>query len=207
MGSDRADADAAAGTPHRARARSSSTCSFACFELEAPRACRARADRVRKERAGPGAGRAARRRDPELRFHGRLSRLRHRHRQSAGRRAAGHSAPSDRHRRPDRGVHRGAVRARRRSRHSRRSWPRARADSGRRDRLLLPGADARPVSGPRRRRGAARQARSDRRPEGARSVSIVCCDASIPTPRTASCRATGSAWCARSRSTSRPAGR
>ena len=117
--------------------------------------------------------------------------------------AAGHPAPPDRHRRPDRGVHRRAVCARRRARRFATSTRRGQAaDSGRRHRLLLPGADARPVSRARRRRGAARPAGPDCGRGGARSACTGCCSASIPTPPRASCRATGSGWCARSRSTS-----
>ena len=56
------------------------------WTVRAARARGARADRLRQERARPGAGRALRRRDHQLRFDRRLSRLRHRHRQGRRRR-------------------------------------------------------------------------------------------------------------------------
>ena len=166
-----------------------------------------RSDRLGQERARPRAGGAVRRRGHQLRFDGRLSRVRHRHRQAADRGPARHSASPDRHRRPDRGLHGRAVRARRRAGDSRHSRARAPADSDRRDRLLLPGADARPVSGPGRRRGAARPAESGRATGAASSACIACCSGSIRSRRRASCRAIASGSSGRSRSTSRPAAR
>ena len=73
-------------------------------------------DGDREERARDRAGRAVRRRDRQLRFDRRLSRVRHRHRQGAGRRAARHPASHGRRRRSDRGVLGGAVCARGRRR-------------------------------------------------------------------------------------------
>ena len=76
-----------------------------------------------KSALGLALAERVRRRDHQLRLDGRLSRLRHRHRQTVDRRAARHPASPDRHRRSDRGLHRGAVRARRRARRFATSTP------------------------------------------------------------------------------------
>ena len=65
-----------------------------------------------KSALGIALAQRLRRRDRQLRLDGGLSRLRHRHRQGPGRRAARHSASPDRRRRSDRGVLGGPVRAR-----------------------------------------------------------------------------------------------
>ena len=65
-------------------------------------------------------------------------------------RARRHPAPPDRHRRPDRGLHRGAFAARRGARDPRHPRARAAADPGRRHRPLLPRADPRALSRARR---------------------------------------------------------
>ena len=124
-----------------------------------------------KSALGARAGRARRRRDHQLRFDRRLSRLRHRHRQGAARRAARHPASPDRHRRADRGVHGGAVRARRGRGDPRHSRARAAADPRRRHRLLLPRADARPVS--RARAATRRCARGSRRSPSAAASTFL----------------------------------
>ena len=103
-----------------------------------------------------------------------LSRLRHRHRQDFRGGPPRHSPPPDRHRRADRRVHGGAVRARCGADRARHPHPWAAADSGRRHRLLLPGADARPVSRAGQGRRAAPAARVDRRAPRRRRTCIGC---------------------------------
>ncbi len=99
-----------------------------------------------------------------MRFDRRLSRIRHRHRQSTAGRTARHPAPSHRHRRADRGVYGRAICPRccfgdpRHPRAGRIAFPR------RRHRLLLSRADTRPVPGTRTGQPAARAARGDCHP-------------------------------------------
>ena len=90
-----------------------------------------------KSALGAHDGRALRRRNHQLRFDRRLSRLRHRHRQGAALGAARHPAPSDRHRRPDGRIQRRGLRARCHSRRSATSTRAAAADPRRRHRASI----------------------------------------------------------------------
>src|SRR5256712_348219 len=120
---------------------------------QTPRPRDPRAHRDRQECAGARRRRAAPRGDHQLRFDGRVPRLRYRHREDANGRAAGHSPSSHRHRRASRGVHGGRLCTRRGGGHSRHSWSRPPTDDRGRDRVLLSRAHAWPVSrtGSRRR--------------------------------------------------------
>ena len=83
---------------------------LAGYDRRRPRTGRGRNSRPhgqREERPRPGARPPVRRRDRRVRFDGGLSRVRHRHRQDAGRGAGRHPAPLRGHRRPGCRVHRG----------------------------------------------------------------------------------------------------
>ena len=152
-----------------------------CIRAVKPRRRRhSRSDGHGQERARARARRAIRRRDHQLRFDGRLSRLRHRHRQGAARRAARHSASSDRHRRSDRGVHGRAVRARR----GRERFARFTRAAGCRFVVGGTGFYYRALTrglfpGPGRDAALARAARVDRRAARTSRSCIACCGASI----------------------------
>ena len=160
--------------------------------------------RRRQDRAVPGPGRGAGRRDREHRRHAGLPRHGRRHRQAARRGAARHPAPPARPARGDRAGDRRGVPAA--GAGGRRRLPGTRQDpgAGRRLRALHP-CGARPLRLPGHGSGRCVRAGRPSWPSTGRRRCTVGSPRSTGRPRPGSSRSTAAAWCGRSRSSRSPA--